>query len=214
MSPSQILQRLIDYVPEHYTGHKAYGHIQMHMRTKQWEWALLSLIELADKSGHYFAEEYWLQLADAARQLDKPEKEAYCKAQIVRNREEIRMATPFGWTTVKIDDTHFQHHISKRIREQWDAARHKRDEVDSLLEEDGIHQKADGRSGRLYYVNNGRLAETEYEFGEDGLILYFVYTTHWIRPKKEALTEEERTEARKAIMDWSHKNRTPVVFQD
>lgn len=214
MSPSQIFQRLIDYLPEVHLSHRVFGHVQMHMRTRQWEWVLLSLIELADKSGHYFSEEYWLSLAAAARQLDKPDKEAYCKAQVARNREEVKMATPFGWTTVKIGEQQFQHYIAPRIREEWDMARHKRDEVDSLLEKDGVHQKTDGRSGRLYYVNNGRLAETEYEFGMDGLILYFAYTTHWIRPEKTPLTSEERELVRKAITDWARKNRTPVVFQD
>lgn len=214
MNPPQIFQRLMDYLPEHHTKSKIYGHIEMHMRTRQWEWALLSLIELADKSGHYFSEEYWLSLADAAKQLGKPDKETYCKAQIARNREELRMATPFGWTSIKLDNNQVQHFISNKIREEWHEARRKRDEVDQLLARDGVHQKTDGRAGRLYFVEDGRLTETEYEFGMDGLILYFAYTTHWVLPVKQALTAEERTRVKKALMAWGQRNRTPLIIQD
>ena len=102
--------------------------------------SLDSLIELAVETGHYFSEEYWQRLADIANSMSMSELSYYCLKQIESNQKYLKSTTPFGWTTIKFDDNHFQHYISEKIKENWVAERHERDNVNSLLKnEKGVY---------------------------------------------------------------------------
>ena len=170
-SPEQTISRLVDYMPEFYRTHRQFIDCVDFLENREWEVALDSLIELADETGHYFSEEFWLGLANSADKMNLTDKADYCRKQIKRNENEVKSKTPFGWTTIKFDDTHFQHHISEKLKEEWATDRREKDKVQELLTKEGVHLKSHGRSGFLYITDNGRIAEVEFELGMNGLIL-------------------------------------------
>ena len=213
-SPEQTIRRLVDYMPDFYRTQRQFNNCVAFLDNREWELALDSLIELADETEHYFSEDFWLGLADSADKMDLTDKADYCRKQIKRNEKDVKSKTPFGWTTIKFDDTHFQHHISEKIKEEWATERRKKDKVQELLTKDGVHLKSHGRSGFLYITENGKIAEVEFELGMNGLILYFNCLTNWSLPTKQTLTADEKQKIKIDINNWATKTKNAIEFDD
>jgi hypothetical protein len=215
LSVEEQLSYLVDYIPEFYKNQRQYLNATDYLKHGEWGLSLESLIELAVETGHYFSEEYWQRLADIANSMSMSELSNYCLKQIERNQKYLKSKTPFGWTTIKFDDNHFQHYISEKIKENWVAERHERDNVNSLLKnENGVYLKMNGRSGTIYVIDQRRLAEVDLEIGMSGLLLYFNNTTHWILPLKQVLTIEEKQGIRTSIISWASKTKNSIEFDD
>jgi hypothetical protein len=142
------------------------------------------------------------------------DKANYCSKQIKRNAEDIKSKTPFGWTTIKFDNTHFQHHISEKLKEEWATERQEKDKVQELLTKEGVHLKSHGRNGYLYITDNGKIAEVEFELGMNRLIIYFNSLTNWLLPSKQTLTAEEKQKIKIAINKWATKTNNAIEFDD
>lgn len=213
-SPEQTIINLVDYMPEFYKTHKEFIDCVEFLENREWELALDSLIELSDETGHYFAEDFWLGLADASKKMNLIEKAIYCRKQIKRNDNDLKSKTPFGWTTIKFDDTHFQHHISEKIKEEWATERREKDNVHELLTKEGVHLKSHGRSGFLYITENRKIAEVEFELGMNGLIIYFKNLTNWSLPTKQRLTSKEKQKIKNNINNWATKTKNAIEFDD
>jgi hypothetical protein len=211
-TPAKIIQRIIDYMPEHYSTHRQFKNSVEYLAHREWGLALDSLLELADESGDYFSEEFWSALGDAADKMGLKEEADYCREQIKRNKREINSKTPFGWTTRKIDDTHFQHYISDKLKTEWENERREKDRVWSLTDKEGIHLKSHGRGGFIYLVDKGRIAEIDFELGINGLILFFEKIDHWTIPTKIKMTKEERNKIKQRLTAWSTETRNPMEF--
>lgn len=128
-SVKEIVRRLVDYIPEFYFNQPQYLNCIEFLNQHEWELTLDSLIELADESGHFFSEEYWKDLSVAALKMNLNEKSNYCIRQIQHNKEHTQSITPFGWTTIKLDENHYQHHISERLKNEWAVDRRTKDHV-------------------------------------------------------------------------------------
>ncbi|WP_196935128.1 hypothetical protein [Sphingobacterium hungaricum] len=213
-SPEKSLRRLIDYMPDFYQSYQQFVDSVDFLEHKEWELALDSLVELADETGHYFAEEFWIALANSADKMNLKHKSNYCRKQIERNLEDLKAKTPFGWTTIKFDENHFQHHISEKLKEEWATERHKKDKTNDLLTIEGVHLKSHGRSGFLYITEEGKIAEVEFELGVNGLILYFNSLENWSLPKKRKLTTDEKNKLKNRIVDWATKTKNAIEFDD
>lgn len=214
-SPKEQLNYLIEYIPDFYKDQRQYINAVDYFKQDEWGLTLESLIELTVETEHYFSEEFWQRLADAVNSMKLPHLSNYCFKQVARNQQDLKSKTPFGWTTVKIDDTHFQHYISEKIKEQWVAERHQKDKVNILLKKgDGLYLKMNGRSGTLYIVSKERLAEVDLEIGMPGLLLYFRNATYWVLPSKKALTIEEKQDIKTSINSWSTSTKNAVEFDD
>jgi hypothetical protein len=213
-SPEQTMRRLIEYMPEFYKTHRQYINCVDFLEHREWELALDSLIELADETGHYFSEDYWIGLADSAEKMKLSKKSNYCRQQIKRNENDIKSKIPFGWTTIKIDSNHFQSHISEKLKDEWATKRRDKDQVLSLIDKDGVHLKSHGRTGFIYVVDNGKIAEIEFELGVNGLILYFSNMTNWELPTRLLLTTEEKLNIRNKISNWSTTTGNAIEFDD
>ncbi len=118
-TPKQIIKRLVEYMPDFYKTDRQFIDCVEFLEYNEWGLALDSLIQLADETGHYFSEDFWVELAKAADSMELKVERDYCRMQIKRNEHDLKSKTPFGWTTIKIDDTHFQHHISEKLKEEW-----------------------------------------------------------------------------------------------
>lgn len=213
-SPEQTIRRLVDYMPEFYRTHRQFIDCVAFLKNREWELALDSLIELADETGHYFSEEFWLGLANSADKMNLTDKADYCRKQIKRNENEVKSKTPFGWTTTKFDDTLFQHHISEKLKEEWATERREKDKVQELLTKEGVNLKSHGRSGFLYITKNERIAEVEFELGMNGLILNFKSLTNWSLPTKQTLTADEKQKIKIDINNWATKTKNAIEFDD
>ena len=214
LTPEQTFRRLVDYMPDFYKTHKQFINCVEYLNHREWELALESLIELADETEHYFSEEFWFGLADSAEKMHLPDKADYCKKQIKKNEQDIKSKTPFGWTTIKYDDTLFQHHISEKLKEEWSTTRREKDNVHELLKKEGVHLKSQGRSGFLYISEKGKIAEVEFELGINGLILYFDSLTNWSLPTKQILSVDEKQKIKIDINNWAIKTRNAIEFDD
>ena len=213
-SPEQTLRRLVEYMPDFYRTRRQFINCVEFLENREWELALDSLIELADETEHYFSEDFWLGLAEAADKMILTDKSKYCRNQIKRNEEDIKSKTPFGWTTIKFDDTHFQHHISDKLKEEWATDRRGKDKVQELITKDGVHLKSHGRSGFLYITDNGKIAEVEFELGMNGLILYFNSLTDWSLPTNQIITVEEKQKIKSDINNWARNTKNAIEFDD
>ncbi len=214
LSPEQTIRRLLDYMPDFYRTHRQFINSTEFLDHREWELALDSLIELTVETEHYFSEHFWLGLADAADKMELSDKAVYCRKQVRRNEKEVKSKTPFAWTTVKIDDTHFKHHISEKLKEEWASARRKKDEVLELLRKDGVHLRSHGQSGYLYITDNEKILEVEVEFGMATFILYFDKATHWVLPSKQALKHEEKQKVKMLIDKWAIETKNAIEYGD
>jgi len=214
LTPEQNIRRLVDYMPGFYKSQRQFINCIDFLDNREWELALDSLIELADETGHYFSEEFWQGLSVSASKMNLHDQVKYCRKQLDRNAKDVKSKTPFGWTTIKIDDTHFQHHISEKLKDEWATDRRKKDKVEKLIDKDGVHLKSHGRSGFLYVSDKGRIAEIEFELGMEGLILYFNSLTDWSLPTKQSLDSVEKEMIKDMVLNWATKTKNKIEFDD
>lgn len=174
--------------------------------------ALESLIELTEETGHYFSDKYWFDLADAADKMEMNKERDFCRQQIRKTEKDLKFKVSFGSTVEKINETHFQHYTSEKIKDKWAAERREKDNVDQIMNNDGLHFKSHGRNGFFYFVNKGRLAEIEYELGVNGLIIWFNSTDNWAFPDKLPLTTTEKITIKIEIEKWSDRTKNAIEF--
>lgn len=150
------------------------------------------------------------KLAQIADKLMLPARARYCISQLRKAQQESGCQTPFGWTTVKLDDTHYEHHIAESIKEGWAAKRRQKDKLERMLRLDGFHQRSHGRGGMIYYIQQGRVLEIEYDIAGGNkfdLIIYLEEATHWALPVKQELLLKQKEEIREALRKWLGKVR-------
>jgi hypothetical protein len=210
MTPAAILRLTQEYVPEFYRDSKHYKDSKEFLENNEWGLALESLIEMANESGHYFSETFWLDLAICADKMQMNKEAEYCRQQVVKNERELRTKTPNGWTTIKLDDTHYEHKIAAAVEDKWTSERHKKDNLDKLLKQDGFYLKSHGRAGTIYYIDNGRVLEIGFEMSgvpQYELLLFFDNIETWSIPKNELLSVSQKTRIHEQLLDWLKSKR-------
>jgi hypothetical protein len=146
-----LLQQQLDLLPDYYRRQPQFTRcIESLARHKQ-ELALESPIALTVEIKHSLSPHYWATLAQIADKLQLPARARYCLQQQKATRA-IGFQTPVGWTTVKVDDIHYQHYIAESIKEGWASKRRQQDNVEQKRQVDGFYQCAHGRGGMIYYV--------------------------------------------------------------
>jgi hypothetical protein len=210
LKPAAILRLTQDYVPEFYKDSEHFKESKDFLNHNEWGLALDNLIEMADVSGHYFSEDFWFNLATCADKMQKTQQAEYCRQQIIRNEKEIGRKTPKGWTTVKIDDNHFQQHIAEVVKDKWISERREKDNFDKLIAADGFHIKYHGRAGMIYYVDNGKVLEIDFEMSgvpQYDLLPYFDNLKSWTIPKNEPFAFKEQSAIKEELLEWLKSKR-------
>ena len=210
--PATTIQRMVDYMPEYYQHHRQFENCVQYLEHGEPGLALESLIELTEETGHYFSEEFWLSLSDAASKMGLKDESQFCNVQVDVIKKELKSKIPFGSTTEKIDDTHFQYHTSARLKDEKALARRKKDKVSSLKAEDGVHLKLHDIGGCIYLVDKGRIAEIDVEQSTSGLVLFLDKISHWTIPTRIEMTRDEIGRIKRQLTTWSAKSRNPVEF--
>ena len=152
MTPAAILRLTQAYVPEFYKDSEQFKESKEFLDHNEWGLGLESLIEMADESGDYFSEDFWHDLATCADKMQMAQQADYCRQQVIKSEKEVGNKTPKGWTTIKIDDTNFQHHIAEIVKDKLTSERHQKDKLNNLLKTNGFHIKHHGRAGIIYYI--------------------------------------------------------------
>lgn len=213
VSPEKILQRIVDYMPNEYIEQRQFVNCKEYLEHREWGLALESLIELTSETDHFFSEEFWQELSKSAKVMGMDDAVKYCNKQLKRNASELNSITPFGWSTLKVDETHFQTFISEKLKNEWATERRAKDKIEKLLAKNGIHHKPHGRSGFIYYVKNNFLSEVEYELGVNGFIIWFDSVKGWVIPVEKEFMEGEKEEFRNSIIEWSKKTKNAIDFE-
>lgn len=205
LKPTVILRLVQEYVPEFYKDSIHFKASKESLKYNEWGLALENLIEMAGESEHYFSEDFWLNLAACADKMKKTQQSEYCRQQIIRNERELGSKIPKGWTTIKIDDTHFQHHIAEIVKDKWANERYEKDKVYDLMKTNGFHIKYHGRSGIIYYIENGKALEIDFEMSAVSsydILLFFDYLKGWTIPKGEPFAFKEKSGIRERLLEW------------
>ncbi len=211
-SPKKIIKRMIDYIPEFYKNHRQFQNSIEFYGKNEFGLALESLVELADETEHYFSEEFWTELGKAANIMGMDKVSSYCKKQSKKTLAGLDYRLPFGWTTYKVSENNFQVHISEKLNEEWKTERRKKDGIEKLLNENGIHFSNKGRNGYIYFIENGKLIEFEWELDIGGIRLWFEAENHWCLPAKSDLKKEDKSRIKQLIIDWAERNNEKIEF--
>jgi hypothetical protein len=94
---------------------------------------------------------------------------------------------PEGSTETKISEDTYITHIPQEQKDKWENERRKKDKIDKLSKRDGFYDKSSGRAGTIYYVENGKVCELDYEISgvkEFDILIYFNQLTEWVFPDK------------------------------
>jgi hypothetical protein len=205
MTPATILRLTQEYVPEFYRSSKHFKDSEEFLEHNEWGLALDSLIEMAEESGHYFSQTFWLDLATCADKMQMTEQANYCRQQIAKTEQDLGGKTPKGWTTIKLDETQYEHKVAEVVKDRWTSERHKKDKLNKLLTQNGFHLKSHGRAGIIYYIDNGKLLEIEFELSgapQYDLLPYFDNIETWAVPNGEPLLAKQKAEIRQQFLAW------------
>jgi hypothetical protein len=211
-TPNHIIKNLINYLPSVYNDNRQLKNSNAFLQQNELGLSLDSLIELAEETGHYFSDKFWLDLADAADKMEMNKERDFCRQQIRKTEKDLKFKVSFGSTVEKIDDTHFQHYISDKTNDKWANERRDKENVDKIMNIDGLHFKSHGRNGFFYFVDKGRLAEIEYELGVNGPIIWFSSTDNWAAPDKLPLTRDEKMTIKTEIEKWADRTKNAIEF--
>lgn len=210
LTPVTILRLTQEYVPDFYKNSQHFKESKDFLNNNEWGLALDALIEMVDESGHYFSEDFWLNLATCADKMQMTQQAEHCRRQITRNEKEIGNKMPKGWTTIKVDDKRFQHHIAEIVKDEWASERHRKDKLNELLKVNGFHIKHHGRSGMIYYIDDGKVLEISFEMSgvrQYDLLLYFDTIKGWTIPKNEPFAFNQQSEIRERLLEWLKSKR-------
>ncbi len=202
------IYRLIDSVPDRQRDHPKWSQCRAHADNAKWRRTLDCLIEIATTSGYYFSEQFWSIISESALLLNIKNKTALCQKEIDRLKED-KVILPFGWTSKKVGNETFEVHIARKLQEDWDTERRRKDNLASLIYEEGFHFKPHGKMGYVYYVRQGKITEVEWHEGE---IEGATFSKYWVFPEKSLLTDEEFQEIYAELKQWAATKNIPFRY--
>jgi hypothetical protein len=210
LTPVAILRLTQEYVPDIHKDSKHFKDSKEFLHNNEFGLALDSLVEMADESNHFFSENFWLDLANCADIMQMATQANYCRQQIEKNEKEIRFKISNGSTVVKIDNNHFEHYTAEIVKDKWKNERRQKDKLNVLLKKNGFYIKNHGRGGMIYYIDNGKVLEIDFEMSgvpQYDLLLYFDNLKGWAIPKNEPFAFKEQSEIRERLLEWLKSKR-------
>jgi hypothetical protein len=206
--PDSILSEVLEYTPELYKSSTHFTQASNFLTNQKWDLALNSIVELAEESGHYFSEDFWLSLALCANKINQPSRKEHCHRQIERVKSETGLYAPKGWTIIKVADNIHTFQIARVVKERWKKVQHDRDNLHELLGENGFHLRPFGDGGTIYYIENGKVLEIDFKEDESkkyDMLLAFEEIKYWIKPFEQPFTGIEKEAVRTKLVAWLKK---------
>lgn len=112
---------------------------------------------------------------------------------------------PENWTETNISTDTFVTNIPKNQIEKWALDRLRRDNVDQMIRTNGFYNKPSGRTGTIYYVEDGKLCEIGLEISgvsQYDMIIFFDLLSEWIFPVKKLMTSKEKLNIETKLKIW------------
>ncbi len=100
---------------------------------------------------------------------------------------------PDDWTETKISDDTYITHIPQEQKYKWKNERREKDKIDKLIKIDGFHDKSSGRTGVIYYVENGKVCELDYKISgvkNFDILMSFDQLAEWVFPIQETISDK------------------------
>lgn len=216
LTPVALLRLTQEYIPDIHKDSKHFKDSKEFLHNNEWGLALNSLVEMANESGHYFSETFWLDLANCADKMQMTSQANYCRQQIALTEKEIGFKISNSSTVVKIDSNHFEHYTAEIVKDKWKNERRDKDKLNDLLKKNGFYIKYHGRGGMIYYIDNGKVLEIDFEMSavkQYDLLLNFDNLKSWSIPKDEPFAFKEQSAIREKLLEWLKSKRIKSDLQ-
>lgn len=97
-------------LPQTYHKHQQIIIAKNYLQHAEWALALESIVEMANKTGHLFSQEFWMDLKDIAQNLNQPKIAEHCHEQMLHTTREYKGVIEKGNTVAKTKDGSFIYH--------------------------------------------------------------------------------------------------------
>ncbi len=201
----EALDKVAELIPDRYKNEQQFINFLQFIEHEDWSHALESLVGLADKSGHFFSDAFWMNLSNCARGISMLSLADYCSQQILRNKSELGHSIPDGYIIEKVGDTMFNSYISEKIKNDWVAERREKDKLNRFITSNGFHLKSQGRCGTIYYIEDGKVLEIDYEISgtkKYDLLIFYDSVSNWALPIQAKLSDSQKSEIRSGLVEW------------
>lgn len=200
---------LLNNIPEHCTHLPAFENCTQRMTEDKIAESVVELITVTEEANQFFSHEFWLVLGEIADDLKMNVQSRFCKLQAKKMK---KYNIPFGWTLESISSGRSIVYIPQLQIEKWLNERRSGDNILEILQDNGLHLKMHGRSGTLYYVNQGRIIEIDCEYDAYGLAVFVNDISHWSFPEFVSLMPAERTKFIEEINEWAQQSKGNVTI--
>lgn len=205
ISIREVLSEVAEFIPERYKDDTQFTNFNEFIEHNELGLAIESLVELAGESGHFFSDAFWIDTSNCASRMSMMSIADYCSRQIVRNQSELGHSIPKGWTEEKINDTIFNTYIAEKIKNGWAAERRGKDKLNSFITVNGFHIKSHGRSGTIYYIEDRKVLEIDFEISgvkQYDILIFYDSVYDWVLPNKIKISERQKAEIRERLAEW------------
>ncbi len=110
-----------------------------------------------------------------------------------------------GWTETKISEDTFYASIPQEVLDKWQIQRWKKDKIERLVKKDGFHLKEDGRCGTIYFIENEKFCEIDFEISgvsQYDILIFFDNLSQWVFPLKKKMTDVEKEIIKNKLEIW------------
>jgi hypothetical protein len=120
-------------------------------------------------------------------------------------KKPARPKLPDGWTQTQISENTYITNIPAEQKRKWKEDQRKRDLIENLLNKDGFYLKLSGRAGMVYYVEDEKICEFDFEIsGVPKYNFLFSYSdlNNWFFPQELQMTANKKEEIKLKFIEW------------
>lgn len=108
-------------------------------------------------------------------------------------------------TETKISEETYFVNIPQGESDKWKTDRWRKDKVEKLLNTEGFCIKDHGCSGMIYFVENGKFCEIDFEISgvsQYDILVFFDGLSEWVFPSKKEMTNVEKEVIKEKLVIW------------
>jgi len=122
---------------------------------------------------------------------------------------------PKGWTETKISEILYITHVPEEQKQKWTDERRKKHHIQNLAKKNGFYLISDGRIGFVYYVEDGKICELDYEISgapEYDFLFNYDRLNEWFFPEQVTMSEETKNNIKVKFVDWLSNKRIKALI--
>lgn len=199
----KLLEQCIEFIPAHFRKDADYAAAVAYLSHGQFDLAVRKLVQLADKPGFFFNNDYWLELKQVAGKLGMEEESRKCDEKLEDNTEH-NIVLYKGIVIEKVSEDTYRHYVSDSLTNEANAERREKDGLKEMMAVNGFYRRSYGREGMIYHINGKRVCEIRYQHTRtaDHLVVYAYSYEYLALPIRQRLSEQEKETLRNELMKW------------